>query len=665
MRARQQSLSGRWESSCPSIAATGKIISDGERGGLKVTEQVADPRLGWGALSPSGCRVLVRERWRMLCLLGAAGRWVVGGLVAASVLSVAAGTLMAPATGWLVTAAAGRDLATVWPPLLAVVGLVVLGQVGEQVYAVCAVLGVRRADGAVRTQVRGIALAPAGIGHLDDADFRDDVERACDLGLGWRTRSPGAAGVGQLVLMFRFAGAGAAALVLGWRFPLLACGLLAASMTMRVLVRRQWMWLVAVEDSRQDARRRSQYFGRLAVEAGPAKDVRMFGLADWLIGRMSDAATEAWTPAWQARGQVLRKQGISWILAGGSAAAAILVLGTSGQSAGLIARCLTAAFVVMGLSVMGTEAFDIDYGVSTVQALDRLLERPTPPPVRPEASGSADASPNAVTPPSAVTPQSADASLVCFEDVSFTYPGARHPTIDGLTLTIHPGETLAVVGVNGAGKTTMTKLLAGLYAPTSGRITVDGADLATLDPDAWRRRMTALFQDFVHYGTTVADNVALSAPEDLADMPGINAALAAAGAEDLVSGLPDGAETTLWRGGAGAVDLSGGQWQKLAIARALFAVAHGRRLLILDEPTAHLDVEAEQEFNQRVTAHAAGASTVIISHRLSNVRGADRIVVLDGGRVTEVGSHDALVALDGAYARLFRLQAARFEEVPS
>jgi ATP-binding cassette subfamily B protein len=615
------------------------------------TAQIADPRLGWGALSPSGGRTLVRQRWRMLRLLGAAGPWAVGCLLATSLVSVAAATIMALATGWLVSVVTtAHTLGQVVAPLLATVGLVLLVQLADQIYTVCAALSSRRIDGAVRARIREIALAPAGISHLDDPGFRDDVQRACDLGLGARTRSPGNAAIGQLVLVFRFIGTGGAAVVLGSRFPLLACGLVIAALVMRVVVRRQWMWMVAVEESRQDARRRAQYFGRLAVEAAPAKDVRMFGLADWLIDRMTVASTQAWTPSWQARRTVLRKQGLSWILSGGSAAATVFVLGTSGQTAGVIAQSLTAAFAVMAIAVMGMEAFDIDYGTVTIQALDRVLQHHGTQPA--EAPGG-DRSPTT------------DPPLIRFEDVGFTYPGARRPTIDGLTLTIDPGETLAVVGVNGAGKTTLMKLLAGLYFPTTGRITVDGVDLTTMDLGAWRRRMTALFQDFVHYGTTVSDNVALSAPEALDDLPGIDAALAAAGAQALIADLPDGAQTVLWRGGSRAVDLSGGQWQKLAIARALFAVAHGRSVLVLDEPTAHLDVEAEQEFNQRVTAHAADATKVIISHRLSNVRGSDRIVVLDGGRITEAGSHHDLLALNGTYARLFRLQAARFAEPAS
>ena len=607
-----------------------------------------DPRLTLGALRWSESRAVAVERRRLLALLRRSGPGPLTALLAGGVLGVAMSTLNAYAVGWLVSTALGTHrLSAVVAPVAAVVALVALGQLSSTASEVAGAVAARRVDGAIRRQVREIALAPDGIGHLDDTEFRDDIERACDLGLGWRNRSPGNAAIGQLGLVFRLVGGFSAAVVLGSRFPLLAVAILPASLFVRMLVRRQWTWLAEMDVSEMGDSRRAQYLTKLGSDSGAAKDVRLFGMADWIVARMSAADARSRTPGWLARTQVLwHQQGTSIVVALGTAGAALAVIGDSGVSAGVAARCLTAAFLVMQLSVMGPEAFDIDYGVLTIRALDRVVARHVPAPRDPAVAG----------------PVPAAAPRVRFEDVSFTYPGAERATLHHLDLEIAPGEVLAIVGVNGAGKTTLIKLLAGLYPPTSGRILVDGIPLSDLDPLAWRRRMTALFQDFVHYGTTVADNVALSAPEHLEDSEGVLAAIRAAGAEDLVTGLPLGVATTLWKGGEGSRDLSGGQWQKLAIARALFAVAHGRRLLVLDEPTAHLDVEAEQEFNDRVTASAEDASVVLISHRLSNVRTADRIVVLDDGRITESGDHNALMRADGTYARLFALQSSRFAE---
>lgn len=620
--------------------------------------QITDPRFGWGALRPAGMRALIVERRRLLALLGHAGRWTVAGILTAAAAQVAGTIGAALTTGWLVASVTtAHGPAAVLPALFAVVGVVLGVQVAMLVGRACEVVAARRVDGAIRAQVRAIALAPVGIAHLEDPAFREDVERACDLGLGWRTRSPGNAAVGQVTLLTSIAGGLGAAAVLGLRFPLTAAGLVVASFFLRTLARRQWTWLVGMEESRASDTRKAQYFAQLAYEAAPAKEVRLFGLADWVLDRMYQAYVTARAPAWAARASVLGRQGTTLLVSSAFGAATMWVLGDSGLAAGTVARSVAAAFTVMSLAFMGQESFEIDYGIVTVRALDRVLGRADM-----TAGAAPAAAPAAEAVAVAVAAEGSAAPHVRFEDVSFTYPGATRPTIDGLTLEIRPGETLAVVGVNGAGKTTMTKLLAGLYRPTAGRITVDGTDLRELDVEAWRRRMTAMFQDFVHYGTSVADNVALSAPECADDLAGVDDAISAAGALDMVAALPDGTRTTLWKGGTGAVDLSGGQWQKLAVARALFAVAHGRGLLVLDEPTAHLDVEAELEFNDRVTAHAGAASVVIISHRLSNVRGADRIVVLDGGRITETGDHDALMNQDGAYARLFRLQAARFAE---
>ena len=640
------------------------MAADGDDG------RFPDPRFGWGALRPAGMRALIAERRRLLePLLSHAGRWTLAGILAAAAAQAVGAIGSALSIGWLVASATtARRLTDVLPALFTAVGVVVGVQIAMLVGRACEVLAARRVDGAIRMQVRAIALAPTGIAHLEDPWFREDVERACDLGLGWRTRSPGNAAVGQVTLLTTIAGGLGAAVVLGLRFPLLSAVLVLASLGLRTLARRQWTWLVGMEESRAADTRKAQYFAQLAHEAAPAKEVRLFGLADWVLDRMHQAYVTARTPAWAARASVLGRQGVTLTVSSLCGGASMWVLGDSGLAAGTVARCVAAAFTVMGLAFMGQESFEIDYGLVTMRALDRILARADMTPRTATGAATVSATETAPAPAPAPAPtrtQGTDTPHVRFEDVSFTYPGAARPTIDGLTLEIRPGERLAVVGVNGAGKTTMTKLLAGLYRPTGGRITVDGTDLRELDVEAWRRRMTALFQDFVHYGTSVADNVGLSAPEHADELAGVEDAITAAGAADTVAGLPEGVRTTLWKGGTGSVDLSGGQWQKLAIARALFAVAHGRRLLVLDEPTAHLDVEAEQEFNERVTTHADGASVVIISHRLSNVRGADRIVVLDGGRITEAGDHAALMNHDGAYARLFRLQAARFAEAAS
>jgi ATP-binding cassette subfamily B protein len=269
-------------------------------------------------------------------------------------------------------------------------------------------------------------------------------------------------------------------------------------------------------------------------------------------------------------------------------------------------------------------------------------------------------------------PDAAPVEAIRFEGVSFRYTGQSADVLSGLDLEIPAGRSLAIVGANGAGKTTLIKLLCRLYDPTDGRISVDRVDLSDVDPTAWQRRVAAIFQDFVQYHLSARENVALGAPELAADEARLRAAAEKAGALDLIESLPRGWDTVLSRQYTGGVDLSGGQWQRVALARALFAVeaasrerapgAAGARVLILDEPTANLDVRAEAARYDRFLDITASLTTILISHRFSTVRRADRIVVLEGGRVVEDGSHDQLIALDGRYATMFRLQAARFAD---
>jgi ABC-type multidrug transport system fused ATPase/permease subunit len=218
------------------------------------------------------------------------------------------------------------------------------------------------------------------------------------------------------------------------------------------------------------------------------------------------------------------------------------------------------------------------------------------------------------------------------------------------------------VGLNGAGKSTLIKLLAWLYQPTGGRITADGVDLDKIGPEAWRERISVVFQDFVRYQLSAADNVTLGNAAVPKDELALKAAARDAGFDEVVDRLPHGWDTPLSRSRSSGVDLSGGQWQQVVLARALYAVRTGAQLLVLDEPTAHLDVRTEFGVFERLAAHKGDATVVLISHRLSTVRKADRIVLLDDGRIAESGTHDELIALGGRYAEMFAIQAEAFEE---
>ncbi|MBV9612106.1 MAG: ATP-binding cassette domain-containing protein [Acidobacteriaceae bacterium] len=241
-------------------------------------------------------------------------------------------------------------------------------------------------------------------------------------------------------------------------------------------------------------------------------------------------------------------------------------------------------------------------------------------------------------------------------DVTFAYPasgstGPNSPVLEHFDLTIPAGTSLAIVGQNGAGKTTIAKLLCRLYDPQSGAIEIDGVDLREFDVELWRSRVAAVFQDFIRFELPMRDNVAPRGAADDAMQP----ALEAAGALNLA-----GLDTVLARGYTGGTDLSGGQWQRIALARALLAVNQGAGLVLLDEPTAQLDVRGEAEIFERLLAATRHCTTILISHRFSTVRHADRICVLEHGRVVELGTHDELMALGGRYRTMFDLQAQRF-----
>jgi ATP-binding cassette, subfamily B, bacterial len=243
------------------------------------------------------------------------------------------------------------------------------------------------------------------------------------------------------------------------------------------------------------------------------------------------------------------------------------------------------------------------------------------------------------------------------DGVSFTYPTGTQPVLHEVSLTVHAGEVVALVGENGSGKTTLAKLLAGLYEPQTGTIRWDGADVRDLDPDGLRRSVAVIFQDFVRFHLRARDNIGLGRVEAADDLPAIRAAAVHADADEFLAALAQGYETVLGPEFVGGTDLSIGQWQRVALGRAFFREAP---FVILDEPTAALDPRAEHDLFERIGDLLAGRTVLVISHRFSSVRHADRIVVLDQGRVVETGSHEELVQLGGLYAELFSLQAAAY-----
>ena len=402
-----------------------------------------------------------------------------------------------------------------------------------------------------------------------------------------------------------------------------------------------------------DPYRRAGYLKDLAVMPAWAKEVRIFGLVGWVAEQFASywKLTQA---ELRAARRVDRRTTTGVLVAVVVSNAAVLAWATWAVTRGSLEVGALTVLVqgMFGAVMLADQEGDllIGWGASRI----------------PDVVDVEDAAAALRTRPVGTTPAAGrPTDEIRVEGIRFAYPGGGGMVYDGLDLRIEAGRSLAIVGLNGAGKTTLAKLIAGLELPQSGRITVDGIDLADLDPDSWRRGVAAIFQDFVHYDLPARDNIGFGAIEALHDADADERAAEAArraGAEEILARLPAGLATPLSPAFAGGVDLSGGQWQRIALARAMAAVRAGARVLILDEPTAHLDVRAEADLYDRFLDLTRGLTTIVISHRFSTVRRADRIVVLDAGRISEDGSHDQLIAAGGEYARLFGKQAMRYTD---
>ncbi len=483
-------------------------------------------------------------------------------------------------------------------------------------------------------------VRPPGIGHLEDPTLTSDLTVARDFDLGM-TGPPMSismdfiavglveliAGLSSAVVLFAFA----------WWAPLV---LGAAWLATHWLLRESGIWKDRNTSEVRSAQRDADYAFRLAVDPAPAKELRLFGLADWTIDRFARRRTQL--HALQYEATRLREQPMTWSVL--IVVAANVLVCWALASAALAGRLTLPELVVFAQSAVGTSliAFGglnwaLDGAAAPVGAVLRLAP----------AMAVTGALPAGTTRAAGLP-----AREIRFRDVTFAYPGGA-AVLDRFDLTIPAGSSLAIVGQNGAGKTTLAKLLCRFYDPQSGAIEIDGVDLKTLAIGDWRSRVTAVFQDFTRFELPLRDNVAPGGAPDTV----IGAALTAAGAADLTS-----LDTVLARGYDGGTDLSGGQWQRVALARALSAVRLGAGLVLLDEPTAQLDVRGEAEIFERILRATRHCTTILISHRFSTVRQADRICVLEHGRVVELGTHDELMARGGRYRTMFDLQAQRFTD---
>jgi ATP-binding cassette subfamily B protein len=413
------------------------------------------------------------------------------------------------------------------------------------------------------------------------------------------------------------------------------------------------LWLVSLALSRvafrfelevtHDDRRRS-YLLQLLTAKSPAKEVRAYGLADYFRSRHEALFQERIIRVREVAKRRIRLGmasrllnalllaailgGLVWLLSSGRSdlpgaavtAAAVLLLGQR------------LASIASGVGQLHECALFLDDTNGFLQLIDRARNDEPPVPIAP-------------------------LEVLRADGLVFRYPASSHAAIDGVTVEVRPGEVVALVGANGSGKTTLAKLLAFLYEPEVGSLTWNGVDTSTIDPRAIRDRVAVIFQDFEQYLFTAAENIGVGRVANVDDRGAVERAAVRAGADVFLESLDDGYDSLLGPEFIGGVSLSIGQWQRVAIARAFF---RDTDLIILDEPSSALDPAAEAALFDRVRELGRDRAVVVISHRFSTVASADRIYVLDEGRVVEAGSHSALMSVDGLYAQLFRLQASAY-----
>jgi len=581
-------------------------------------------------------RLRGRNEWKFFAVLPQADRRLAFVWWLALLLRGVLPAVFAVAMGMLVSSVQ-RGETLIGPLIFSGVVFVLLQVLAPLQTAVSQNLGDRTAawlyDRLARACVR-----PPGMGHLEDPRLTGDLTVARDFDLGM-TGPPLSYGLDFIAgSMVELVGGLAAAVVLfayAWWAPIVLAG---AWLATHWLLRESAVWQDRNTDEVRAAQRDADYAYRLAVDPPGSKELRLFGLVGWTIDRFIARRTTLHQLQYHATR--LRERPLLWSLLLVTTGNVIVFwsLADAVASGSLdLGRLVIFAQCAVGTSLIafGGLNWAMDSASAPVAAVLRLEPAMAPAGALSSGRRPADGLP---------------VREIRFRDVTFAYPGGA-PVLEGFDLTIPAGSSLAIVGQNGAGKTTLAKLLCRLYDPQSGAIEIDGVDVRDLDLGSWRSRLTAVFQDFIRFELPLRDNVAPGGAPDYVVLE----ALESAGASNLAR-----LDTVLARGYEDGTDLSGGQWQRVALARALCAVKLGAGLVLLDEPTAQLDVRGEAAIFERVLAATRHCTTILISHRFSTVRQADRICVLEHGKVIELGTHDVLMAKGGRYRTMFELQAQRF-----
>jgi ATP-binding cassette, subfamily B, bacterial len=587
---------------------------------------------------PRLCREAVRLVW-------AAGRHellvvlaikVVNGLGLAAVLLLGKGVLDEVIAAGRSGAGAGQVLPRLLLLTVVTASLGFLSAIGREHREILAELASRHAQ----SQIIDVA-SEVELEAYDTPAFHDRLVRAAGGGQfrPWQvveglTGLAGAAiGIGGIAL--------ALLALQPWLVPLV----LAAAVPLLIAVARGGELMFGFRHRMTEPERRRNYLYMLLSGKDAAKELRAFGLGGFLRERYDRLYDEHMAELRKVarrrlRVSLLGNLATTVVLAG--IVAGLLVLALNGRIGLADAGAAAGAVFILGERLMNavfssgmlyeSSLFIEDFTSFVAMAPEVEARR---------ASG----------------PAPAGFRRLRVEDVSFTYPSATTQAVTGVSMEIGAGEIVALVGENGSGKTTLAKLLCRLYLPHGGRVLWDGVDTATVDPDGLRRSVAVIFQDFLHYSLAAAENIGMGRHQRLGDIGAIRGAAVHAGADDFLAGLPKGYETMLGPEFEGGKELSVGQWQRVALARAFFRDAP---FIILDEPTAALDARAEHELFESIRTLCRGRSVLLISHRFSSVRSADRIYVLHGGRVVEAGSHDQLIGLGGRYAELFTLQASAY-----